>query len=78
MIGWVVPKLTRRTAQVLLIVSSLIPFISMVLASLYAYSLVTKKLILDIPQMAMTHGMINAFGFVFCGLFAWFLLRPEE
>ena len=43
----------------------------MVLASLYAYSLATHTLILTIPKMAMTHGILNAFGFVTCSLLAW-------
>jgi len=77
-IGWVVPRLRDRAAQALLIVSSLAPLVSMVLASLYAYSLVTKKLIVDIPQMARSHGIINAFGFSLCGLLAWWLLCPED
>lgn len=76
-IGRVVPYV-KRSVQLLLIISSLSTFVSMTLASLYAYSIVTKKLIIDIPQMAMTHGIINAFGFALCGLLAWSLLRPEE
>ena len=35
----------------------------MVLACLYAYSIVTHTLIIDIPHMAMTHGLLNSFGF---------------
>jgi hypothetical protein len=50
----------------------------MALASLYAYSIVFHKLIVDIPQMAMTHGVINAFGFALCGMVAWVLLLRRE
>ena len=46
----------------------------MALAGVYAYSIVFHKLIVDIPQMAMTHGVINAFGFALCGLVAWVLI----
>jgi hypothetical protein len=41
------------------------------LACAYAYSIVFQKLIIDIPQMAMTHGLANAFGFALCGLLGW-------
>jgi YndJ-like protein len=75
--GWVVPRIKQRSVQLLLVISSVSPFISMALASAYAYSIVVKKLIIDIPQMALTHGMINAFGFALCGLLAWSILRSE-
>jgi hypothetical protein len=32
---------------------------------------------IDIPQMAMTHGLLNAFGFVTCGLVAWSIIKPQ-
>lgn len=76
-IGWVVPKLKQRSVQALLIISSLSPFVSMTLAAVYAYSIVARKLIIDIPQMAQLHGLINAFGFTLCGLLAWSILRSE-
>jgi hypothetical protein len=50
----------------------------MSLACIYAYSIVAKKLIIDIPQMAMTHGVINAFGFALCGLVAWSIVKPAS
>jgi hypothetical protein len=50
----------------------------MVLACLYAYSLATHTLIITIPGMAMTHGLLNAFGFVTCSLFAWSQIAPQE
>jgi hypothetical protein len=76
-IGWVVPRIKRRTVQLLLVLSSISPFVSMTLASIYAYSIVAKRLIIDIPQMALTHGIINALGFALCGLLAWNLFRAE-
>jgi hypothetical protein len=75
--GWVVPRIKQRSVQLLLVISSVSPFISMALATAYAYSIVVKKLIIDIPQMALTHGMINAFGFALCGLLAWSIVRSE-
>jgi len=76
LLGWVVifqvvPKLQVRVAQVLLVIASLSSLVAMVLAVLYAYSIVTRTLILDIPQMAMTHGLLNSLGFSLCGLTAW-------
>jgi len=67
----VVPKLRVRVAQVLLVIASLSSLVAMVLAVLYAYSIVTRTVILDIPQMAMSHGLLNSFGFSLCGLLAW-------
>ena len=49
----------------------------MLLAAVYAYSIVFQKLIVDIPQMAMTHGVANAFGFALCGLTAWVLIENK-
>lgn len=75
-LGWVLPAQRSRPAQVLLFVSSISSVIAMLLASVYAYSIVAKKLIVDIPQMAITHGVANAFGFGLCGLIAWSIVRP--
>ena len=74
-VGWVVPMLRSRAAQLLLVLSSVSSFVSMVLACFYSYSLVAKELIIDIPQMALTHGLMNALGFSLCGLAAWALVR---
>lgn len=70
-IAMVVPKLHSRVAQVLLWIASISSLGAMVLACLYAYSIVTHTLIIDIPHMAMTHGLLNSFGFALCGLLAW-------
>ena len=77
-IGWVVPRVSGPWVQLLLVISSISPFISMTLASIYAYSIVANKLIIDIPQMALAHGIINALGFSLCGLVAWTLFRSEK
>jgi hypothetical protein len=76
--GWVLPSLRSLTAQILLVVSSISSAFAMWLASVYAYSIVTKKLIIDIPRMAMTHGLVNAFGFALCGMIAWLILKPDS
>jgi hypothetical protein len=65
-------------ARILLFISSLSSSASMVLACLYAYSLVSKKLIINIPKMAEFHGVANAIGFALCGMLAWLLIRKGE
>ena len=62
----------------LLLIGALSSCAAMVLACLYAYSLATHTLILTIPKMAMTHGLLNAFGFVTCSLIAWSQIAPAE
>jgi hypothetical protein len=70
-IGWIRPVIERRSNKILLVLAALSSCSAMVLASLYAYSIATHTLILTIPTMAMTHGIVNAFGFVTCSLFVW-------
>jgi hypothetical protein len=71
---WIVPRFSSPLPKLLLIISSLASVPAMLLAVAYAYSIVFHKLIVDIPQMAMTHGVANAFGFALCGLVAWVLM----
>jgi len=75
--GRIVPLLNSTPARLLLVLSAASSLISMILASLYSYSIVTRTLIVDIPHMAMSHGIINAFGFSLCGLLAWAIVRSE-
>ena len=74
---WIVPTLPSRLPKILLVISSLASIPAMLLAPIYAYSIVFQKLIIDIPQMAMTHGVANAFGFALCGLVAWVLIQKR-
>ncbi len=74
---WIVPTIASPLPKILLIISSLAVVPAMILACVYAYSIVFHKLIVDIPQMAMTHGIINAFGFALCGLVAWALIVKQ-
>ena len=67
----VVPAISSLSARLLLSIAALSSCTAMVLACLYAYSLVAHVLILRIPTMAMTHGLLNAFGFATCSLLAW-------
>lgn len=71
---WVAPRLPTLGARILLSTSSVTNIPAMVLAIIYAYSIVFQKLIVDIPQMAMTHGVANAFGFSLCGLLTWVMV----
>jgi hypothetical protein len=70
-LGWVRPALRGTSMRFLLVIGALSSCLAMVLACLYAYSIASKTLILTIPTMAMTHGLLNAFGFVTCSLIAW-------
>jgi len=65
-------------ARVLLFISSLTISLSMILACLYAYSIFSKQLIINIPKMAEYHGTANAIGFALCGLLAWSVIRKHE
>jgi hypothetical protein len=78
-VGWVMPAVQSSGKRLLLLIGALSSCSAMVLACLYAYSLATKTLIVNIPTMAMTHGLLNAFGFVTCSLLAWttFRLRSD-
>jgi hypothetical protein len=69
--GWVIPAVAPLSSRLLLLIAAMSSCAAMVLACLYAYSLPTKTLIIDIPTMALTHGLLNAFGFVTCSLLAW-------
>lgn len=77
-VGWILPLIPSIPAKILLLISSVSSLPAMMLACAYAYSIVFKKLIIDIPQMAMTHGVANAFGFALCGLIAWSLLENSK
>ena len=74
----VAPRVAPLASRILLSVSAVSSAVAIVMACLYAYSIVAHTLIFDIPQMAMTHGVINAFGFVLCGLIAWSLQNRER
>jgi hypothetical protein len=70
-LGWVKPSITSPAWRALLLIAAISSCAAMVLACLYAYSVATQTLIITIPGMAMTHGLLNAFGFVTCSLLVW-------
>lgn len=77
-LGWTLRQVSSFLAQSLLVVSSLSSVFAMILACLFAYSLVVKSVIVDIPQMALTHGILNSFGFSLCGLIAWTIFYMKQ
>lgn len=77
-IGKVLPQVESSVPRLLLLVGSLSSCVAMVLACLYSYSIVTHTLILRIPTMAMSHGLLNAFGFAACSLFAWSRITAND
>jgi YndJ-like protein len=74
--GWLIASIESGVKRFLLLFSSLSSCSAMVLACTYAYSIATKTLIIDIPTMAVSHGLLNAFGFAACGLVAWSMIQP--
>ena len=77
-IGRVRPAIASLSARVMLLVGAVASCVAMVLACLYSYSLVAHILILRIPTMAVTHGLLNAFGFATCSLVAWSTVSGKE
>ena len=59
-----------RVARALLLASSGAVVAGMVLAGIYALGEFLRTGWLSLPEMARTHGILNAFGFVLCGLLA--------
>jgi len=70
-LGWVAPSINSSLWRALLSIGAISSCAAMVLACLYAYSVATQTLIITIPGMAMSHGLLNAFGFVTCSLLVW-------
>ena len=77
-VGRVLPAVASTGALVMLLLGAISSCVAMVLACLYSYSLVAHVLILRIPTMAMTHGLLNAFGFATCSLVAWSIVVTKQ
>ena len=77
-LGRVVPEISSWGPRLLLMIAALSSCAAMVLACLYAYSIVAHVVILRIPTMAMTHGLLNAFGFATCSLLAWSMIDAKN
>lgn len=65
-------------SQIFLMIAGGSLVLSMILAGIYAYETFTQQFIIGIPRMARTHGIINAFGFIFCGLLGFSIIRPPS
>lgn len=76
-LGWIRPEIAPAGGQLLLSLGALSSCLAMMFACLYSFSLVTHTLIFTIPTMAITHGVLNAFGFVTVSLFAWSRIAPR-
>ncbi|HET9478241.1 MAG TPA: YndJ family protein [Pyrinomonadaceae bacterium] len=74
----VIPAIPALGTRVLLLIAALSSCTAMVLACLYAYSLVAHIVILRIPTMALSHGLLNAFGFATCSLLAWSTISAKD
>ena len=70
-IGAVLPQVAASSARWLLLFGASSSCAAMVLACLYSYSIVAHVVILRIPTMALSHGLLNSFGFAACSLLAW-------
>ncbi|HVM15787.1 MAG TPA: YndJ family transporter [Egibacteraceae bacterium] len=75
LLAWItvrhVPRVADRPAQVLLVVSSVAVVVPMVLAVQWAVGHNLGTPALSIADMALVHGVPNAFGFTLCGLLGW-------
>ncbi len=69
----IVPAFRHRPAQVLLAISAASVVAGMLLALVYAVGEFRGHLLISIPWMAATHGILNGPGFALCGLLGWFL-----
>ena len=72
----VLPRIDNHTAQVFLAVSAVSLVLAMLFATVYALGKLTGRGWLDIPEMAVVHGVANSIGFALCGLVGWNLLHP--
>jgi hypothetical protein len=71
LVATLIPRVSPPLARGLLIVSALAPLLPMALASAYALREQYPAITLTIAQMVRFHGLVNAIGFVLCGLLAW-------
>lgn len=72
------PRIESRAAQIPLAISALAIVASMWLAVIYTLGDLRGEVWISIPQMARTHGLLNAFGFSLCGLIGWTLVQRAK
>ena len=81
MAGWVLWNLRRiqpLTARFLLGGSAMSAVVAMVYAGIYALADFLGAVWIAIPQMARTHGMLQAIGFSACGLLGWIVAENKN
>jgi hypothetical protein len=66
-------NVSDSTARVLLQIASGAVFAAMIFSAAYAVADFAGIYALTIPQMARTHGLLNAFGFCMTGLLGWLI-----
>jgi len=75
---WISPEMRVHAARVRLRISSCAILAGMVLAVLYGAGELAGSSWIDLSEMAIFHGALNALGFTFCGLWGWNLLAMKE
>jgi hypothetical protein len=66
-------RLENRSARALLQVASAAILVGMLFSGAYAVANFLGSDALTIPEMARTHGLLNAMGFCLCGLLGWLI-----
>lgn len=67
------PHVQQRLARSLLLVSVGSVLAGMLLACVYSLGELFGRVLIGIPEMTISHGVVNGIGFVLCGLLAWTL-----
>ncbi len=73
-----VPSALDLSIRMLWRISAYSVFVGMVLALVYAWGIWTKKPLLLIPDMVLTHGFINSMGFVGSALLAFYFQKMKN
>lgn len=77
LVATLIPNVTAPAARLLLTISALAPLLPMALACAYAPRDHFPALGPTIPLMVRYHGLVNASGFVLCGLLGWAVARGD-
>jgi hypothetical protein len=75
---WNLREIEPVTARGLLAVSATSAVVAMVYAGVYALADFLGAVWIAIPQMARTHGMLQAIGFSVCGLLGWIVAENRS
>jgi hypothetical protein len=74
---WNCRRITPVAARGLIVVSAISAVAGMVYAGIYALGDFYGEVWIAIPQMARTHGVLQAVGFSVCGLWGWSLAKQQ-